>query len=124
MTDVAHLQYSRGMGLVALWFGLLIGPIVWAIQMQIGFMLVPWACATGLQPYMWMVTIIALLISLSGALVSWRMWKQTGAEWPGQKADPVSRARFMAAGGVFMSLMFALAIIAQGIPSYILSACN
>jgi hypothetical protein len=109
---------------IALWFGILIGPLALLTQQQLGFMIVPWACATGLPPYLWLVSLIALLITLGGAFVSWREWKVAGELWPDEGGSPVARSRFMAAGGLIMSLMFAMAIVAQAIPTFILSPCS
>lgn len=97
-----------------LWAAILIGPLVAAAQQQIGFMLVPWACATGLQPYIWTVTIVSMLIALGAAAMGWNLRGKVESEW----------MRFMATGAAALGLMFALLILAQGIPTYILNPCQ
>ena len=43
----AEQDVSQGMGPLALWAGLLLPPIAWLLNLQISYILVPWACASG-----------------------------------------------------------------------------
>src|SRR5205085_11119411 len=107
-----------------LWVTILVGPVLMLAQQQLQFMLVPWACATGLRPYLWIVTAVSILIVLGAAANARRMWQQTGADWPSEEGGAMPRTRFMAAGALLLNLMFAFAILAQGIPTFILNPCN
>ena len=64
------------------------------------------------------------VVTLAAAFVGYRLWKLAGEEWPTDEGGPISRTRFMAIGGVLLSLFFTLFVIAQGIPTLILSPCH
>jgi hypothetical protein len=116
--------FSHGKGLLALWAGLLLPPIAWLLNLQISYMLVPWACSTGRQFALHLVTLAMLLLAGGGGLIAWRTWQRTGRDWPNEAGGVVPRSRFMAVGGLLSSGMFFLVIVAQGIPSFMLSACE
>lgn len=99
---------------LALWSGILCGPIAFAINLQLRYALVPWACARGSR---WVVTLIAvplLVVCIAGAFLS----------WTGLRIHPEGRARFMAYGGLMLSAIFAITILASMIPDFFLSPCD
>ncbi len=106
------------------WAGVLAGPLAFLLNLQVSYMLVPWACATGAQGTLYFVAAGALLLSGLGGLTSWRVWQRRGREWPGDEAGAVPRSRLLAVLGLLTSVLFALVIVAQGIPTFILSACQ
>ena len=116
--------FSRGTVIAALWFSILAGPLIAAAQQEAAFILVPWACTTGLYPFLWLATLTGVAVTLAAALVGYRLWKLAGEEWPTDEGGPISRTRFMAMGGVLLSLFFTLFVITQGIPTLILSPCH
>jgi hypothetical protein len=123
MTDVANNTETPPNAL-ALWTGILAGPFAWFMQMQINYALVPWACATGHMMVLHMVMFGGLLIVAASMLAAWREWRRLGREWPKGAGGPQMRSRFMAVLGLFTSLLFFFVILAQGIPSFILSPCQ
>ena len=123
MSDVAN-NTAMPTNALALWTGMLAGPIAWLLQMELGYALVPWACATGHIVVLHIVTLGGLLIAAAGALVAWREWRRSGREWPKGAGGPQMRSRFMAVLGLLTSVMFFLVILAQGLPSFILSPCQ
>jgi len=98
---------------VALWTGILTAPIAWAIDLQLRFALVQYVCRNHAGWIMWFVTLIALIIAAFGAFCAWSGW---GNDTP--------RVRFMAIGGMAISTMFALSIIAMAVPDLFLHACD
>ncbi len=107
-----------------LWLGFLAGPLAWALQLQVNYMLTPSACEAKQEWWLHLVSLSALLLAGLGALTGWRSWRRLG---PGsqEKGDMrSSRARFMALGGVVLSLFFALVIVALEIPNLILVVCD
>lgn len=101
---------------VALWFGLMAGPVALIINFQLRYALVPYACETGRR---WMLTAISIpmfIVALTGAIASWR----------GLSADDgdAMRIRFMALSGLALSLIFALTIAAMAIPDFYFHPCD
>jgi hypothetical protein len=104
---------------VALWTGILSGPIAWAALLQAKYSLVTYACTHGASWLFWAITVVALIITAFGAYQSWRGWK---IEDDGTREG--KRARFMGICGLMLCGVFALTIIANSIPEFFLHACE
>ena len=129
MTDAraasdATQYFSQRKGLLALWAGILLPPCAWFLHQQLSYMLVPWACVTGRQFILYAVTLATLLLAIGGGLVARHSWRRLGRDRADGAGGVVARSRFMAVGGVLSSALFSLVIVAQGIPSFILNACE
>ena len=107
-----------------LWAGLLIGPIVFLTSFLINFALAPWACTFRWQPWLFVVSATALSITAASGWMAWRQWGQLGRQIPDDDAGVVPRARMMAFGGVLLSALCVLVIVAQAIVESILGACE
>ncbi|MGI8962462.1 MAG: hypothetical protein ACR2IV_22435 [Bryobacteraceae bacterium] len=108
---------------LALWIGVLAGPIIWLVSFEANFALAPWACVTQGKAALYAVSILALSLSAGSGLLAWCEWGELGKESPdGEGALP--RSRIMAIGGVLLSSLFFLVIPAQAIPEVMLKACN
>lgn len=119
----SHLRRPRS--LLVQWTGLLAGPIAWALHMQANYMLVPWACEkSGGAIVLYVVTILALLITAGGAFAAWRGLQESGDEETDGPDIIASRAHFMGALGLFTSAMFFLVIIAQALPGFFFHPCQ
>ena len=116
-------SFSTASGILALWFAVLAGPIAWAMNQELSYLFVPWACATGTRLMLHVVTIAALLLSLAGSVVGWQSWRKSG-DSDDAAGSAIGRSRFMALGGMTLSVMFAVVILAQGFPSFLLSPCQ
>ena len=114
--DAVHIR--------SLWFGLLVPPAAFLLNLELAYALVPTACAATGGVIIHLVHAVCLLLALAGGVVAWRTWKTVGAGWPGEEGGRVARSRFMAGSGVLGSGLFALVILAQWIPSFVLSPCQ
>lgn len=109
---------------LALWAGMLAGPVAWLLQFQINYSLVQSACEAGHKLALHLVTLGALLLVSGGAVVSGRRLQRL-PEGPADEGDDHgTRARFMALSGLGLSLFFTLLIVAAEIPNWILRACD
>lgn len=108
----------------ALWTGVLAGPIVWLFSFEANFALAPWACTFDAKLALYIISAIALVLAAASGLLAWRQWKQLGQEWPSDGGGALPRSRIMAVGGVLLSAMFFLVILAQFIPEVVLGACQ
>jgi hypothetical protein len=124
MTDVMREDSTESVSNVLLWTGLLVPPIVWAIQMQVNYVLVSQLCQQGNSWPVYLVSLPALLITLAAGFGSWRAWARVNGVRSDDGARPASVARFMAVLGVMTSALFSLVIIAQAVPSFILHGCQ
>jgi hypothetical protein len=114
--DASHLG--------ALWAGLLLPPAAFLVNLELAYALVPVACSSGTDVFVHLVHLVCLLLALGGGLVAWRSWQTVGPRWSGEQGGRVARSRFMAGVGLLGSLLFALVIVAQWIPSFMLNPCQ
>lgn len=107
-----------------LWIGLLGTAVIWAVQLQFNYALVPWACSSGNK---WVLYVSSLVFLLCGAVPGWVGWKCWKASDQGKGADRESardgRRRFMALAGMMMSGLFFLLMLAQAIPNFFVNPC-
>lgn len=109
---------------LALWAGILVGPIVWLISFEANYALAPWACIKQGKLSLYVISIIALLISAGSGLLAWREWKELAREFLAEGGGALARSRVMALAGMLMSAMFCLVIVAQAVPELVLAACE
>ncbi len=110
------------------WAGVLAGPVAWIFDEGLSYSMVQHACSTGHFYVLHVVSIVALLIGLSGVFISWKNLmtlpasREEKGETPG--GSPMDRAVFMAKLGLMLSAGFVLVIIALGVPKVMMSPCQ
>jgi hypothetical protein len=109
---------------LALWIGVLGGPITWLCSFEARFALAPWACTFQSKLALHGVGCAAVLLCAAFALLSWREWKALGEQEPVAAGGAPARSTFMAIGGIVLSIGCLLIVIAQTIPEMILGACE
>jgi hypothetical protein len=116
-------HFREGKGIFALWFGVLAGPLAWALGLNAEYSLVLLACARGAMLPIHLVSLGTLLLAASGGVVGWREWRRAGAREPGEGGGTLERSRFLAALGILSGAYFALTIMAQWIANLFLNPC-
>lgn len=109
---------------IALWAGVLGGPITWLSSFEARFALAPWACTFQNKWALHGVAALALLLCAGFALLSYRQWKTLGEHGPSGEGGAIPRSTFMAIGGVALSLACFVVVFAQTIPEVVLGACQ
>jgi hypothetical protein len=102
------------------WAGLLAGPLAWALNFQIGYLLVPDVCAEHVFGIIF-VSLSGILIALAGACLSWRAWTRLKATDGPNLAEPY---RFLAGLGASAGALFAFAILLQAIANLMFQGCE
>jgi hypothetical protein len=106
-----------------LWAGVLLPPVAWAAHLTAAY---PMSAALCSPSWLWVfyaASLVALSVSVGGGLVAWRVRREAEGE-PETAPSSRARGRFMALGGVLLSGMFSLAILAQAIPLFVLEPCR
>ena len=114
-----------------LWLGLLVGPVIYALYFITGYLVVEFACNTGvlqrtvggLSFYAVLVlalTLLAALITLLTGLSNMHRWRRHAVS----NGEPESAEPFMLFGGVLLSVFFTSLILLTGIPVLVLQSCR
>jgi hypothetical protein len=103
-----------------LWSGILVPPLAFLLNLQLSYVLVSWACATGHTSVLHITALLALVLSAGSGILG---WKQVPAPVK-PPAGAASRRRFMALLGLWTGILFSLVVVAQWIPNLFLSPCQ
>lgn len=122
-SHVADVHFAKPLPRFWLWYGILIGPLIWSADQWISYSLVAHACSTGHFYLLKLITAISFVIAMSGALVATLNLART-REASTEGGSVADRSRFMAILGIAASLGWATLIVAMGIPRFILSPCD
>jgi hypothetical protein len=114
----------RWLSPLALWAGILAGPLAWAVDLMASYAMVKPVCQAGRDTPLHAITIGCLAVVLGGAALSWLAWQRTRADVPGDGGRPRNRVRFMAVLGLASCALFALQIVAAAIPGLVIDACQ
>jgi hypothetical protein len=108
-----------------LWLGFLGAPVVWLIQFQTNYTLVPWTCVHGHHYLLHLSSAVFLLVGIVLVFVTWKDWRQSQRLVADRQSDssPAGIAAFMSMVGLMNSGLFSLLIFAQAIPPFFLSPC-
>jgi hypothetical protein len=107
-----------------LWVGLLLPPIIWAVQMQINYWAVRGACVRGSNIRLYSVTITALLLIVCSGLWAWTDARRSGFGGRVEWGTVISNSRFMLALGLLCCAVFFVAVVAQGIAAVVFHPCQ
>jgi hypothetical protein len=96
------------------WAGLAAGPTAWALSTQTNYAIAPWPAVQNLR-LVFVIAFVLVLMSLGGAVLSWRARGATPSELVTQANGRPHE--FLAGVGTFSGLLFAIVIALQGIAS-------
>ena len=107
-----------------LWLLLIAGPAIAAAEQQANFILVRQACSMQRNVALYVVTIVAIFLTIATALIGVSIWRRAGASWPTEESDLANRIRFISVVGILSSAMSFLVILAQGIATVNFDPCQ
>ena len=116
-------RLRRWPGLLSLTLGVVIGPIAVLVNEELIYVTNMWACGTGKQLAMHVVPIVCLAVTVGVGLLAWRDWDRVGRGVEDEAATVDSRSRFLALGGMAISALSALIILAQWLAIFVFGAC-
>jgi hypothetical protein len=109
---------------LALAAGFFLAPFAWVIQLLANYSLTPTVCVNEQTWMLHLVSLIALVTALGGAVIAWSAWTRltSGSMLEGDARE--SGRRFLALAGTVLSLFFALVILALELPNWWLDPCQ
>lgn len=108
----------------ALWTAVLLGPIVFLVNLQVSYVMVDWACASGTEWALHVVHAVSVAIAIGGTWVSRSFWRRAGGSWPDTEGGSAARTRLLGALGALGGALFALSIGTQWLTVMILGVCE
>jgi protein-S-isoprenylcysteine O-methyltransferase Ste14 len=106
------------------WIGLFLPALTFFAHLQIGYLLVPWACATGQDIWIHVAGLLSVVVASLGVLAAWRTWGRAKEQEREQAERMRSRTRFMGEAGVGMGAIFTLILLAQWIAAFFIRSCQ
>jgi hypothetical protein len=109
---------------LALWTGVVGPPLVWFADLTVSYPVSHWACHGGHRSVLFLVTVVALLLTAGSSLAASRGLPPRQSATALDGARPADRAHFMAVLGLLTSAFFALVLIANAIPRFVFDPCQ
>jgi len=122
-TPNASVRFGRWPGLLSLSLGVLLGPIAALANQEMIYVTNMWACGTGSQLAMHVVPLVCLIVAVGAGLLARADWARLGRGTEDQSATVDSRSRFLALGGMAVSAISALLILAQWLAIFVFGPC-
>jgi len=116
-------DYWEDRGLVLLWTAMLAGPVAFALNHQVGYALVKWACSREQRFVLTLVSLICFALALWGAYIGWGCLAQV-RDADDRGGTLVDRSYFMALVAIGLDLLLGLLIVLTAFPQFILSPCQ
>jgi hypothetical protein len=111
-------------GMTSFWAGVVGTPLVWASDLQLKYMLVPWVCHTRRFYVLYLISAVCLSLAAFAGLLCWRDWRRCGGTTPETpEFGTLPRIQFLGALGLLVSAMTFLLILLSAIPGWIIDPC-
>jgi hypothetical protein len=121
--DLKRGGLDSGRSIALQWFGLVAPPAAWLLNLELGYSLAHAAChGSGILP-VHAATIAALALCAIGGAAAFISWRRSGSDWPRDVAGALDRSRLLSTLGLGGALIFALLIVTQWIPTFMLEPC-
>jgi hypothetical protein len=109
---------------VLLWLSMLAGPIAAALNLQLGYALVKWACNTRHTDVLIIMTIGAQATAVAGAAIGWWCLERIGASAQREGGPSGDRSSFLAVVAIGFNLLLILLNLLWTMPAFVLSPCE
>ena len=105
-------------------FGFFAGPVLWGLQILVGYGLVTVSCRTGNKLPVYLTIALSGLIVLAAAAVTYQAWKfQSGNSLLMTTNEAQESAMFWTISGFVISLLFFILILVTVMTAFFLSPC-
>ena len=117
-------MFRSGAGALLLWWGILAGPIAFALDEVISYATVQHSCSTGFSLLLHLYTALAIAVSLSGLASAQWAYRRLPSSIDTKSGSTDARSRWMSIYGTAASIAFIVVIIALSIPKFAMSPCD
>jgi len=125
MGELGKDPHDERSGVLLLWVGVLMAPIVWLVQFEVRYALVEWICARQSRIVLHLLSVFFFLTMVAGGMFCWRCWsRERKIAPPEEESSPRHRNVFLSLLGMLSSSLFALVLIAQAIAEVMVEPCQ
>jgi hypothetical protein len=107
---------------VMLWFAFLGPPVAWIVHIGARYPLVPTACSHDFPLLLHFVTIATLAATVGSGIAAGVLYRRSQRA-ASTKERAVVRLRYMAVGGLLLSVLFSTVILAELVPALMQDPC-
>ena len=105
-------------------FGFFAGPVLWGLQILVGYGLATVACTIGNKLSVYIAIILSALIVLAAAILAYQSWSSRAENSLLVETNQVhENTSFWAVSGFVVSTLFFLLIMVTAITAFFLSPC-
>ena len=105
-------------------FGFFAGPVLWGLQILVGYGLVTISCTTGNKSPVYLTIGLSGLIVLAAAVVTYQAWRSQADDSLLMTTNQAQEsAMFWSTSGFVLSLLFFVLILVTVITAFFLSPC-
>lgn len=123
MHDQQREELTRTKASIALWFGVLGGPIAALCNVMIDYPAVDRACVNNSTVILHILTLIFLAIAVAAGWTAWS-FRQRGGDGSSTAGGVLPRSQFMGTLGVMTASVAVFGLVLQWIPMFFLGACH
>ena len=106
------------------WVGFFLPAATFFAHLQLGLVLIPWACTKNADIWVHVVGVAAVLLSAAGSFAAWRTWMSGGHNVPGDHGGAIARTRMLGAVGLGMGVLFTAILFMQWIAAFFIGVCQ
>jgi hypothetical protein len=109
----------------AVWFGLLGGPAAWTVHLMGSYLLVPYACGSGLIVLIHLLTLATEVVAVAAGVAAYRVVAaaRRAPRLERGRAAGVERDAFLGVLGIFLSGLFFAVNLAEWLPTLLVDPC-
>ena len=116
-------RFERWPGLLSLSAGLLVGPVAALINEGTIYIATMWACGVGSRVALHVIPVLCLAAAGAAGFTAHGDWRRVGKGVHDDEASVSARSRFLALGGIAVSALSALVILAQWLAIFVFGPC-
>jgi hypothetical protein len=106
------------------WVGLLLAPVTFFLHLQIGYVMIPWACVHNQNIWLHVVGIASVVLAALGCIAAWRTWMTGGRNVPGDHGGAIARTRMLGAIGLGIGALITMILFVQWVAALFIGVCQ
>ena len=114
---------SDGFAKARLAFAFVAGPVFALLMQSLAYAEVPWACARGRIGVVHVIPILFVILTTLAAVSAYAEWSRAGRHGQADANSVADRTRFIALGGLLLSVASLVFIVAMWVPLFVFDPC-